>query len=250
MGMPGMRKTGNSGFFAPLLLAAAIGAPALQFAPAQTDERSEERSQMVDRQIEARGVRDPQVLEALRRTPRHLFVPPELAGEAYVDSPLPIGHGQTISQPYIVGLMSELLKVEPDHKVLEIGTGSGYQAAILAQLADQVFTIEYLEPLGRVARERLERLRFDNVEVRIGDGYKGWPEEAPFDRILLTAAPEELPQALVDQLAPGGRLVAPIGPVSGIQTLRLVEKDERGRVTSRDLLDVRFVPMVSSEDQG
>ena len=164
---------------------------------------------MVDRQIEARGVRDPQVLEALRRTPRHLFVPPELAGEAYVDSPLPIGHGQTISQPYIVGLMSELLKVEPDHKVLEIGTGSGYQAAILAQLADQVFTIEYLEPLGRVARERLERLRFENVDVRIGDGYKGWPEEAPFDRILLTAAPEELPQALVDQLAPGGRLVAP-----------------------------------------
>ena len=199
---------------------------------------------MVEGQIAARGVRDPAVLNALRKIPRHEFVPPALAGEAYSDNPLPIGSGQTISQPYIVGYMSELLDLRSEHKVLEIGTGSGYQAAVLSLLAKGVYSVEIVKGLGEEARERLARLGYPNIHVRIGDGYKGWPEEAPFDRIILTAAPPEIPQALLDQLAPGGRLVAPVGPNYGAQEIVVVDKDADGRIRRRTDLPVRFVPMV------
>ncbi len=199
---------------------------------------------MVEGQIRARGVRNPVVLEALRKVPRHQFVPPELAGEAYSDNPLPIGYGQTISQPYIVGYMSERLDLDPAHKVLEIGTGSGYQAAVLSLLAREVYSIEIIEPLGLEARQRLARLGYANVHVRVGDGYQGWPEEAPFDRIILTAAPPEIPQTLLDQLAPGGRLIAPVGPTYGLQEIILVDKDAQGRLNRKTDIPVRFVPMV------
>ena len=199
---------------------------------------------MVREQIEARGVRDARVLEAMRTVRRHEFTPLEFRNGAYADHPLPIGEGQTISQPYIVALMSELLDLDESHKVLEIGTGCGYQAAVLSLLAEQVFSIEIVESLGLSARQRLQRLGYDNVEVSIGNGYLGLPDQAPFDRIILTAAPEELPQALVDQLKPGGRMVAPVGPVYGNQELIVVTKNAAGNVRQRSVLPVRFVPMV------
>ncbi len=199
---------------------------------------------MVREQIEARGVRDALVLEAVRAVPRHEFVPSKFLNDAYADYPLPIGEGQTISQPYIVAFMSELLDLDKTHKVLEIGTGCGYQAAVLSRLARQVFSIEIVESLGLTARKRLQHLGYVNVQVSIGDGYLGLPDEAPFDRIILTAAPEELPQALVDQLKSGGRMVAPVGPVYGNQELIVVTKDAAGNVRRRSVLPVRFVPMV------
>ena len=204
---------------------------------------------MVDEQILYRGVQDSRVLKAIRETPRRLFVPSELAEQAHDDNPLPIGYGQTTSQPYIVGYMTELLRLEPQHKVLEIGTGSGYQAAVLSLLVEDVYSIEIVEPLGLEARERLERLGYRNVHVRIGDGYQGWPEQAPFDRIVLTAAPPEIPQALIDQLTPGGRLVAPVGPSYGAQEIIVIDKDERGRISRRTDLPVRFVPMVPAAEK-
>jgi len=199
---------------------------------------------MVREQIAARDVADERVLVAMRSVPRHLFVPDEAVGEAYSDYPLSIGSGQTISQPYIVAYMSELLDVVETHKVLEIGTGSGYQAAVLSLLAGSVYSIEIVEELGRAAASRLQQLGYENVEVRIGNGYLGWPEEAPFDRIMLTAAPEVIPPALIEQLSPGGRLVAPVGPVYSAQELVVVDKDASGKVESRAVLPVRFVPMV------
>ena len=204
---------------------------------------------MVEQQIRARGLSNPSVLEALRKVSRHEFVPAPFIDEAYADKPLPIGFGQTISQPFIVGYMSELLRLSPDHSVLEIGTGCGYQAAILSRLAARVYSIEIIEPLGRAARARLQKLGYSNVEVRIGDGYQGWPEHAPFDRIILTAAPTKIPQALIDQLAPGGRLLAPVGPQYGAQDIVIVDKDRDGRVRRRTDIPVRFVPMVSSEQK-
>jgi protein-L-isoaspartate(D-aspartate) O-methyltransferase len=203
-----------------------------------------QRQAMVRDQIAARGVADGQVLAAMGSVPRHLFVPADAAAEAYSDYPLPIGSGQTISQPYIVAYMSELLAVQKTHKVLEIGTGSGYQAAVLSLLADRVYSIEIVEELGREAAAVLEKLGYGNVEVLIGNGYLGWPEEAPFDRIMLTAAPEEIPPALVAQLAPNGILVAPVGPVFSAQELVVLHKDLEGRIESRSVLPVRFVPMV------
>lgn len=208
------------------------------------------QQEMVSTQIEARGIRDPRVLAALRDVPRREFVPRYLREEAFDDNPLPIGHGQTISQPYIVALMSEMLAIEPGHRVLEIGTGSGYQAAILSKLAAKVYSVEIVEPLGRDARERLERLGHDNVEIRIGDGYQGWPGEAPFDRIILTAAPPAIPQALIDQLAPGGRLIAPEGGFGQMQRLMTIDKDAEGRVTRTPGIPVRFVPMVRAEERN
>jgi protein-L-isoaspartate(D-aspartate) O-methyltransferase len=177
----------------------------------------------------------------MRETPRHLFVPEPYQKQAYQDGPLPIGHQQTISQPYIVALMTELLQLKGDEKVLEIGTGSGYQAAVLAQLTKSVYTIEIVEPLAKSSSVLLKRLGHDNVIVKWGDGYKGWPEHAPFDRIIVTAAPEEIPQALIDQLAVGGRMVLPVG--KHYQELVLVTKNEK-RVTRKDIIPVRFVPMV------
>lgn len=203
---------------------------------------AEQRGRMVKTQIEGRGVRNAAVLKAMRDTPRHEFVPDELHARAYDDSPLPIGYSQTISQPYIVASMTEMIAPERHHKILEIGTGSGYQAAILAQLAGHVYTIEIVEPLGQEAEQRLKRMGYRNVSVRIGDGYQGWPEEAPFDRIIITAAPPELPQSLVQQLKNGGRLVAPVG--REWQELVIVEKDLQGRVTQRSSYPVMFVPMV------
>ena len=204
---------------------------------------------MVKDQIEARGIKDEAVLRAMRTVSRHLFVPGTFSKQAYEDHPLPIGGGQTISQPYIVACMTEMLKISKDHRVLEIGTGSGYQAAVLAVLADRVYSIEIVRELGEEARERLTRLGYGNVEVRIGNGYLGWPEEAPFDRIMLTAAPDEIPQALIDQLKPNGRLIAPVGPVHGLQELVVVEKDFAGNVRRRAVLPVRFVPMVQEEGE-
>jgi protein-L-isoaspartate(D-aspartate) O-methyltransferase len=182
------------------------------------------------------------VLDAMRETPRHLFIPERVRHLAYEDQPVPIGGGQTISQPYIVAYMTELLDPDPSAIVLEIGTGSGYQAAILARLVKHVYTIEIVPELARWARQTLAG--YKNISVRQGDGYKGWPEQAPFDRIILTAAPPEVPQALIDQLKPGGRLVAPEGRSAFDQELVLIEKGQDGAVKRRPVLPVRFVPMV------
>jgi len=208
------------------------------------DSRTAERELMVREQIEARGVRNPEVLRAMRQVPRHLYMPETARGVAYRDHPVPIGYGQTISQPYIVGLMTELLDVKPSHRVLEIGTGSGYQAAVLAPLVKHVYTLEVVGELAKSARAALSAQGVENVSVRHGDGYQGWPEEAPFDRIILTAAPPEVPQALIDQLKPGGKLVAPVG--SGVfgQELIVIDKDAKGKVRRRSTIPVRFVPMV------
>jgi len=202
-----------------------------------------ERQHMVESQIRARGVTNAAVLDALRKVPRHDFVPAALQHQAYGDHPLPIGHDQTISQPYIVALMTELLRVKPGDKVLEIGTGSGYQAAVLAQITSNVFTIEIVRPLYEEAKPRLVKLGLPASHIRQGDGYQGWPEEAPYDAIIVTAAPDHLPQPLVDQLKPGGRMVIPVGPVSETQYLKVVEKDKSGRLTSREVIPVRFVPL-------
>ena len=183
------------------------------------------------------------VMAAVGKVPRHEFVPDALLRDAYANRPLPIGSGQTISQPYIVALMSDLMEVKPGDRVLEIGTGSGYQAAVLSELAGTVYTIEIIEPLAREAKARFERLGYRNVIARTGDGYQGWPEQAPFDSIMVTAAPREVPQPLIDQLKPGGRLVVPVGSVSGGQSLLVVEKQPDGSVTRRTVLAVRFVPL-------
>ena len=198
------------------------------------------RLAMVNSQIAARGIRDPRVLDALRRVERHRFVPERLRDQAYQDRPLSIGHDQTISQPYIVALMTEEARVRPGARVLEIGTGSGYQAAVLSLLAGQVDTIEIVEPLATRAAALLQALGYRNVTVRAGDGYRGWPERAPFDAILVTAAPKEIPQPLLDQLAVGGRLVAPVG--EGDQELVVVERTAAG-LQRRAVIPVRFVPM-------
>ncbi len=221
--------------------------PASAAAPAASHEAR--RTSMVRQQIRARGVKDPRVLEAMETIPRHLFVPRRLTRHAYDDRPLPIGAGQTISQPYIVAFMSELLHVKPRHKVLEIGTGSAYQAAVLSRLAERVYSIEIVRSLGEQARELLHQLGYRNVEVLIGNGYLGWPANAPFDRIILTAAPREVPQALVDQLAAPGRLVAPVGTSGWSQDLIVIDKDAAGKTRRRKVLPVRFVPMVHKPNQ-
>lgn len=209
-------------------------------APAFSDSVEAARLRMVDWQIAARGVRDGKVLEAMRKVPRHEFVPAGQRRMAYADHPLSIGEGQTISQPYIVAFMTESLGLRGDEKVLEIGTGSGYQAAVLAEIVEKVYTIEIVEPLGRRAEALLDRLGYSNIEVRIGDGYLGWPEEAPFDAVIVTAAPDHVPQPLIDQLKPGGRLIIPVGNYS--QTLVRMTKTESG-IVRENLLPVRFVPM-------
>ena len=188
------------------------------------------------------------VIDAMRTVPRHEFVPEPFSNAgAYRDSPLPIGSGQTISQPYIVALMTDLADAGSDSVVLEIGTGSGYQAAVLAEFVDRVYTIEIFEELGRRAAETLERLNYDNVSVKIGDGYQGWPEFAPFDAILVTAAPETIPEPLIEQLKPGGRMVIPVGPEYTIQSLQVLEKTAEGDTRVTDVLPVRFVPFLDEE---
>ncbi len=201
------------------------------------------REAMVAGQIEARGVRDAKTLLAMRKVERHLFVPAHLAGEAYADHPLPIGHGQTISQPYIVAFMTEALSLRGGERVLEIGTGSGYQAAVLSQIAASVFTIEIVAPLAAEAKERLARLGCTNVEVRAGDGYLGWPEQAPFDAVIVTAAAPRIPEPLKEQLKDGGRLILPVGD----EYQELIVVTRRGaRFDRKSVLPVRFVPMTGT----
>ncbi len=206
------------------------------------DTYAAERGRMVRDQIQARGIRDARVIKAMLETPRHLFVPPASVSLAYMDQPAPIGYGATISQPYIVARMTELLDVKPEHQVLEIGTGSGFQAAILAQLAKRVCSIEIEPELATAASERLRRLGYSNVVVRQGDGYQGWPEPVQFDRIILTAAPPRIPDALVRQLAAGGRMVAPVGE-GWDQKLVILDKDRNGATRTRAAEAVIFVPM-------
>jgi protein-L-isoaspartate(D-aspartate) O-methyltransferase len=210
---------------------------------AQNDPWAARREAMVRDDIAGRGVRNPDVLRVMRATPRHLFVPPDSREMAYNDHPLAIGHGQTISQPYIVAFMTELLEPAAAQKVLEIGTGSGYQAAVLAPLVGHVYSIEIVPELARDAAALLARLGHKNITVRHGDGYQGWPEHAPFDRIILTAAPPDVPQKLIEQLKPGGKLVAPVGRGFG-QQLVVIDRDRAGKLTRREVLPVRFVPMV------
>jgi len=202
---------------------------------------------MVDRQIAGRGVHDPRVLAAMREVPRHRFVPEPLRAAAYEDGALPIGEGQTISQPFVVASMCEHLALSPQDRVLEIGTGSGYHAAVLSQLAAQVYSIEIVPPLAERARRTLAELGYANVEVRTGDGYRGWPEEAPFDAVILTAAPPEIPEPLVAQLKPGGRMVLPVG-VGEDQQLVVLEKTAHG-LEKRVMFPVRFVPMTGEAER-
>jgi protein-L-isoaspartate(D-aspartate) O-methyltransferase len=198
------------------------------------------REKMVETQIKGRGVKDPRVLSALLKVERHRFVPEEYLNSAYFDQPLPIGEGQTISQPYIVALMTELLELKGNEKVLEIGTGSGYQAAILAELAKEVYTIEIIESLASTAKKRLLELGYQNIRVKAGDGYLGWPEAAPFDAIIITAAPDHIPKPLLDQLKEGGRMVVPVG--SYTQELKKIVK-RSGKIETTDIISVIFVPM-------
>ena len=211
-------------------------------APAQ-DPHEAARKALVDG-IEGQGVRDKTTLAALRSVPRHEFVRPEDVDRAYGDHPLPIGHGQTISQPYIVAFMTKILRPKPGLKVLEVGTGSGYQAAVLAATGAEVYTVELFEALAKSAGERLKRLGYDHVTVRHGDGHEGWKDAAPFDAVIVTAAAGFIPPALVEQLKPGGRMIIPVGSVHGAQNLILVEKDAKGEISTDMLLPVRFVPML------
>jgi len=207
-------------------------------------QHNKERMRMVARQIQARGVEDPNVLNSLHTVPRHAFVLPSDLRRAYSDQPLSIGLGQTISQPYIVGYMTEALKVGAESKVLEIGTGSGYQAAVCAEIAQEVYTIEILEELAKSAQERLKELGYRNVSVKAADGYFGWKEKAPFDAIIVTCAAGFVPPPLIEQLKPNGKMILPLGSPFGAQTLVLITKDDKGKVQSKQLLPVRFVPML------
>ncbi len=226
-----------------LVLGAAAPTPRLSQTPKTSPDFAAARREMVTRQLKDRGITDPRVLAALGRVPRHRFVPASLAPLAYGDFPLPIGRGQTISQPYIVALMSQWARVRPGEKVLEVGTGSGYQAAVLAELTEQVFTIEIKPDLARAARALLTELGYAQVKVRTGDGYRGWPEAAPFDAILVTAAAPAVPPALTAQLKEGGRLVMPLGEPRGEQTLGRWRKVQ-GELKQEESLPVRFVPLV------
>lgn len=207
----------------------------------QTDHYQTLRIDMVKTQLEARGIQNSYVLKSMRKVPRHQLVPENVRQLAYEDRPLPIGYGQTISQPYIVAFMTEAIDPKPSMKVLEIGTGSGYQAAVLGEIVAEVYTIEIVEPLGKKAEKDLAELGYRNVQVRVGDGYQGWPEQAPFDAIIVTAAPEEVPQPLIDQLKEGGKMIIPVGPTSNTQELRLLEK-MKGKIRNTSLIPVRFVP--------
>jgi protein-L-isoaspartate(D-aspartate) O-methyltransferase len=226
-----------------VLLALALTAPAAAQREPDEDQWRQARARLA-RQLAREGIEDSTTLAAMRAVPRHEFVPPDYRALAYEDIPLPIGHGQTISQPAVVALMTQLIAPRRGKRVLEVGTGSGYQAAVLAQAGCRVWTIEIFGALAKEARNRLARLGYSNVEVRHGDGYAGWPEEAPFDAILVTAAADSIPPALVDQLAPRGRLVMPVGDPDSYQEMVLVQKDARGRLASRQLFPVRFVPLL------
>lgn len=229
------------------MLAIAL-APLLLVAPPDTSWKHQQlRERMVKQQIEARNVSNPAVLEAMRAVPRHRFAPAHAPERAYSDRPLPIGHNQTISQPYIVARMTELVRPDSTDRVLEIGTGSGYQAAVLSTIVDSVYTIEIIPELAATATTRLRRLGYDNVVVRNADGFEGWPRHAPFDAIVVTAAPEEIPPPLLDQLADGGRMIIPVGPTGRTQELTLVTKGD-GEISKQTLAPVRFVPFLRKKN--
>jgi protein-L-isoaspartate(D-aspartate) O-methyltransferase len=235
-----MARRSRSRLLPPLMVL--LGWLLIPMAPLPADDGfAKARSRMVEEQIRARGVTDPKVLAAIKTVPRHLFVPDGERRRAYTDSPLPIGAGQTISQPYIVALMTSLLDVEPGDRILEVGTGSGYQAAVLSRLARQVYSVEILEHLAGRARRTLSVLGYGNVHVRVGDGYQGWPEEAPFDGIIVTAAPPRIPEPLKRQLKVGGKMVIPVG--EGYQDLEVLTKRPDGGFDRAKVLPVRFVPM-------
>jgi protein-L-isoaspartate(D-aspartate) O-methyltransferase len=202
---------------------------------------------MVQEQLQGRDITDKRVLDVMAKIPRHQFVPDRLQDLAYADRPLLIGEGQTISQPYVVALMTQLAQPKPESRALDIGTGSGYQAAVLAGLVEQVYSIEILQPLADAARERLKTLGYTNIEVRCGDGYQGWPEHAPFDLIIVAAAPDHVPQPLIDQLAPSGRLIIPVG--DWFQELLVVQKDAEGNISRQNVAPVAFVPMTGKAQQ-
>ena len=225
---------------APLIMALALAGAVPADAEAPLD--AKRRQQMVADQIAGRGIADPGVLAAMGKVPRHRFVAETLRAEAYSDYPLPIGEGQTISQPYIVALMTEVLALDPSERVLEIGTGSGYQAAVLAEICREVFSIEIIAALGDQARRLLAELGYGNVQVRIGDGYQGWAEKAPFDAVIVTCAPSHVPEPLVRQLAEGGRMVIPVGERWTQELVLLTKKD--GRLVQKAIVPVRFVPMM------
>ena len=212
-----------------------------------TEDYARKRKMMVEQQIEARGVKNKEVLNAMNCVPRHLFVPEKYREGSYFDQPLLIGSGQTISQPYIVALMTEMLEVDKDDIVLEIGTGSGYQAAVLSTIVKKLYTIEIIEKLGLQATERLKRLGYDNVKVKISDGRLGWPEKAPFDAIIVTAAAPRIPDPLIKQLKPGGKMVIPVDNNYFSQDLLVVEKDEDGNIKTKNTIPVRFVPLVKGK---
>jgi protein-L-isoaspartate(D-aspartate) O-methyltransferase len=225
------------------LILAALAATACGQRPTPASDFAAQRQQMVQKQLMSRGINDQRVLAAMAKVPREEFVAPESRVASYEDGPLPIGHGQTISQPYVVAFMTEQLRPKPNDRVLEVGTGSGYQAAILAELVSEVYSIEIVEPLAKSAEATLQRLGYKNVHVKFGDGYKGWPEEGPFDAIIVTCAPDKVPQPLVDQLKDGGRMIIPVGDRLA-QQLYLLEK-KNGQLKQSATLPVRFVPMTS-----
>jgi protein-L-isoaspartate(D-aspartate) O-methyltransferase len=237
-----------------LLTVFLVSSLALAGEPAQSgeEEKSQEqkRVRMVETQIRQRGVKNKTVLAAMGKVRRHEFVPQKLRARSYEDGPLPIGHGQTISQPYIVAYMTELLAPKKEHKVLEIGTGSGYQAAVLAEIVSKVYTIEIIEELGKSAKARLANMEYKNIEVKIADGYHGWKEHAPFDTIIVTCAASHVPPPLVQQLKPGGKMCIPVGTVFGPQQLVLVTKRKDGKIGSKSVLPVRFVPLVRPEQEA
>ncbi len=226
-----------------LLAVVAMVGMKLAMAPSQDDEArfARARQKMVRHDLRGRDITDAKVLEVMGRIPRERFVPPSQKRKAYADHPLPIGHKQTISQPYIVAVMTQVAKPKPESRALDVGTGSGYQAAVLAKLCKEVYSIEIVKPLAEEAKKRLAEMGYDNVTVRCGDGYRGWPEKAPFDVIIVAAAPDHVPQPLIDQLAPGGRLVIPVG--NARQELILIEKQPDGTIRRTNVCGVRFVPM-------
>jgi len=245
-----VRGDGKNKRFFPGLQGVILGVLSLFLAAGaaagEEEKYREMRIDMVKGQIESRGVKAPQVLQAMRKVPRHRFVREGLKDHAYEDRPLPIGHGQTISQPYIVAYMSEILEPEPGDVMLEVGTGSGYQAAVLSEMVEKVYTIEIIPDLAESARERIEALGYQNVTVRTGDGYYGWEEYAPFDGIIVTAAATHIPPPLIEQLKPGARMVIPVGPVMQVQQLMLVVKQEDGSIVKYRKMPVRFVPLTGS----
>ena len=244
---PGCQKMRKRAFLTVFCLVLVHAFPLMSCA-ADTDDFAYFRERMVERQIAARGIEDSRVLKAMRKVPRHLFVPERYRDSSYSDHPLPIGESQTISQPYIVAFMTEALKLKPTDRVLEIGTGSGYQAAVLAELVKEVYSIEIIEKLGKRAGRLLDRLGYKNVRIKIGDGYKGWPEKAPFDAVIVTCAPERIPAPLIEQLKDGGRMIVPVGRQGTVQKLIKAVK-KKGRLVKKVEMPVLFVPMVKGREE-